>query len=143
MSIYIYNILGVCLSSRPPWGKGVRVSRPFINAFINAFPWLPFPQNDLFTYLPPFNTTTLIKPMNEKEEETPLEDPCVRRNCLAWERHIAQSKEQHATDASRQAAQRGARNDAQIATKKPSFEAACISEMAPQEATFMTCNCLK
>jgi hypothetical protein len=38
MLVYIYNILGVCLSGRPPWGKGVRVSMPFIN----AFPWLPF-----------------------------------------------------------------------------------------------------
>jgi hypothetical protein len=26
---------------------------------------------------------------------------------------------------------------------KGSFEAACISSMAPREATFMTCNCLK
>jgi hypothetical protein len=26
-------------------------------------------ETDLFTYLPPFNTTTLIKPMNEEEEE--------------------------------------------------------------------------
>jgi hypothetical protein len=42
---------------------------------------------DLFTYLPPFNTTTLIKPMNEEEEEAPLEDPCVYRNRLAWEKH--------------------------------------------------------
>jgi hypothetical protein len=32
---------------------------------------------DLFTYLPPFNTTTLIKPMNKEEEEAPLEDLCV------------------------------------------------------------------
>jgi len=38
---------------------------------------------DLFTYLPPFNTTTLIKPMNEEEEEAPLEDLCVRRSHLA------------------------------------------------------------
>jgi hypothetical protein len=42
---------------------------------------------DLFTYLPPFNTTTLIKPMNEEEEEAPLEDLRVRRNHLARERH--------------------------------------------------------
>ncbi len=33
MSIYIYNILGVRLSGCPPWGKGVRVSTPFINMF--------------------------------------------------------------------------------------------------------------
>jgi hypothetical protein len=32
---------------------------------------------DLFTYLPPFNTTTLIKPMNKEEEEAPLEDSRV------------------------------------------------------------------
>ncbi len=38
---------------------------------------------DLFTYLPPFNTTTLIKPMNEEEEEAPLEDSRVRQNRLA------------------------------------------------------------
>jgi hypothetical protein len=28
-----------------------------------------------------------IKPMNQEEEEAPLEDPCVRRNRLAQERH--------------------------------------------------------
>jgi hypothetical protein len=33
---------------------------------------------DLFTYLPPFNTTTFIKPMNKEEEEAPLEDPRIR-----------------------------------------------------------------
>jgi hypothetical protein len=38
---------------------------------------------DLFTYLPPFNTTTLIKLMNEEEEEAPLEDPRVHQNRLA------------------------------------------------------------
>jgi hypothetical protein len=42
---------------------------------------------DLFTYFPPFDITTLIKPMNEEEEEAPLEDPHVRQNRLAWERH--------------------------------------------------------
>jgi hypothetical protein len=43
---------------------------------------------DLFTYLPPpFNTTTLIKPMNEEEDEAPLEDLRFRRNCIARERH--------------------------------------------------------
>jgi len=91
------------------------------------FPWLPFPHNDLFTYLPPFNTTTLIKPMNKEEEEVPLEDPHVRQNRFAQERHVARSEEQRAADASREAAQRGLRNDAQIAKKKPSFEASCIS----------------
>jgi hypothetical protein len=47
---------------------------------------------DLFTYFPPFNTTTLIKLMNEEEEETPLEDPRVRWNQLAWERHTLDLK---------------------------------------------------
>jgi hypothetical protein len=65
--------------------------------------------------------------MNEEEEDTPLEDPRVHRNHIAWERHTAQFEEQHAMDASWRAAQRGVRNNAQIATKKPSFEAACIS----------------
>jgi hypothetical protein len=55
---------------------------------------------NLFTYLPPFNTTTLIKPMNEEEEEAPLEDLRVCRNRLARERHVAQSKEQCVIDAS-------------------------------------------
>jgi hypothetical protein len=32
---------------------------------------------NLFTYLPPFNTTTLIKPMNKKEEGDALEDSHV------------------------------------------------------------------
>jgi len=104
-------------------GKGVRVSTPFIN----TFPWLPFPPNGPLHLSPSFNTTTLIKPMNEKEEETPLEDLCIHRNHLARERHAARSKEQHAMDANRRAAQRGASSNAQIATKKPSFEAACIS----------------
>jgi hypothetical protein len=44
---------------------------------------------DLFTYLPPFNTTTLIKPMNKEEEEAPLEDLCVYWNRLAQEKHVA------------------------------------------------------
>jgi hypothetical protein len=38
--------------------------------------------------------------MKEEEEEAPLEDPCVCRNCLAQERHAAQSEEQHAVDVS-------------------------------------------
>jgi hypothetical protein len=42
--------------------------------------------------------------MNEKEEEAPLEDPRVHQNRLAWERHITQSEEQHATNASWSAA---------------------------------------
>ncbi len=69
-------------------------------------------KTDLFTYLPPFNTTTFIKPMNEEEEETPLEDPHVRRNRLARERHIVRFEEQHAAHASRQAIQRAVRSDA-------------------------------
>jgi len=52
--------------------------------------------------------------MNKKEEEAPLEDSNVRRNCLARERHVARSKEQYATDANRRATQRGARSDVQI-----------------------------
>ncbi len=28
--------------------------------------------------------------MNEEEEEAPLEDPRIRRNCFARERHVAQ-----------------------------------------------------
>ncbi len=79
----------------------------------------------IFTYLPPFNTTILIKPMNE--EEASLEDSHIRRNRLARKRHAAQSEEQRAMDASWQTAQKGAHSAAQIAMKKPSFEAACIS----------------
>jgi hypothetical protein len=45
-----------------------------------------------------------------------LEDPRVHRNCLAQERHVIWSKEQHVADANQQATQRVARNDAQIAT---------------------------
>jgi hypothetical protein len=56
---------------------------------------------NLFTYLPPFNTTILTKTMNEEEEEAPLEGPPVRRNRLARERHAARSKEQCVADASR------------------------------------------
>jgi hypothetical protein len=43
---------------------------------------------DLFTYFPPFNTTTLIKPMNKEEEEAPLEDPRVHWNCFAREKYV-------------------------------------------------------
>ncbi len=71
-------------------------------------------RTDLFTYLPPFNTTTLIKPMNEEEEEAPLEDSRIRRNRLARERHVARSKEWRAAYANRRVAQRAARSDAQI-----------------------------
>ncbi len=62
-------------------GKGVRVSTPFIN----KFPWLPFPRNGPLHLSQPFNTTTLIKPMNEKEHQAPLEDPRLSRNHLARE----------------------------------------------------------
>jgi len=62
--------------------------------FINAFPWLPFPQNGhVHLSPPPFNTTTLITPMNEEEEEAPLEDSRVRHNCLTRERHAARFEE--------------------------------------------------
>jgi hypothetical protein len=64
---------------------------------------------------PPLNTTTLIKPMNEKEEEAPLEDSRIRRNHLARERHAARSKKQRVADANRRATHRVARSDAQIA----------------------------
>jgi hypothetical protein len=95
--------------------------------FINVFPWLPFPWNGPLHLSHPFNTTTLIKPMNEEKEEAPLDDSCVHQNRLAQERHTARSEEQRAIDVSQQAAQRGAHSNAQIATKKPSLEAACIS----------------
>ncbi len=121
--IYIYNILGVCLSGRPPGGKGVRVSTPFIK----AFPWLLFPRNGPLHLCTPFNTTTLIRPMYIEEEGVPFEDSHVRRNHLVQERHTARSEEQRATNVNRRAAQRDACSDAQIAKKKPSFEAACIS----------------
>jgi hypothetical protein len=52
----------------------------------------PAHGTDLFTYLPPFNTTTLIKPMNEEEEEAPLDDLRVRRNRLSRERHTPNLK---------------------------------------------------
>jgi hypothetical protein len=48
--------------------------------------------------------------MNEEEEEA----MCVRRNRLAQERRVARSKEQHAMDASRRAAQRPMRSNVQI-----------------------------
>jgi hypothetical protein len=38
--------------------------------------------------------------MNEEEEESPLEDPRVRQNYIAREKHAARSKEQCAVDAS-------------------------------------------
>jgi hypothetical protein len=63
--------------------------------------------------------------MNEEEEEAPLEDPHVRWNYLARERHATRYEEQRATDANRRATQTGVRNDVQIATNKPSFEAIC------------------
>jgi hypothetical protein len=53
--------------------------------------------------------------MNEEEEESPLENPCVRRNRIAREKHVARSKEQRAVDANRRATQRVARSDVQIA----------------------------
>ncbi len=95
-------------------GKGVRVSTPFIN----TFPQLPFLGNEPFHLSPPFNTTTIIKQMNEKEEEAPLEDPCVHQNHwpplkdphvhwnhLARERHAARYEEQCVADANQQITQ--------------------------------------
>ncbi len=74
-----------------------------------------FPTERTYSLIsPPFNTTTLIKPMNEEEEEAPLEDSRVRRNRLARERHAARFEEQRATYASWRVAQRAACSDAQI-----------------------------
>jgi hypothetical protein len=53
--------------------------------------------------------------MNEEEEEAPLEDPRIRRNGLARNRHTARFEEQRAVDANRRAIHRAARSDAQIA----------------------------
>jgi hypothetical protein len=39
--------------------------------------------------------------MNKEQEEAPLEDPGVRRNRLAQERHAARSEEQLVVDAIR------------------------------------------
>jgi hypothetical protein len=44
--------------------------------------------------------------MNKEEEESPLEGPRIRRNRVARERYVAQSKEQCVADASRQEAQK-------------------------------------
>ncbi len=52
--------------------------------------------------------------MNEEEEEAPLEDPRLRRNRLARQRHASRSKKQRAADANRRATHRAARSDAQI-----------------------------
>jgi hypothetical protein len=57
-----------------------------------CFPGYLSHGTDLFTYLSPFNTTTLIKPMNEEEEEAPLEDPRVHWNRFARERHALDLK---------------------------------------------------
>ncbi len=38
--------------------------------------------------------------MNKEQEEAPLEDPRVRRNHLARERHAIRSEEQRVVDAS-------------------------------------------
>jgi hypothetical protein len=57
-----------------------------------CFPGYLSHGTDLFTYLPPFNTTTLIKPMNEEEEEAALEDSCVHWNRLARERRTPDLK---------------------------------------------------
>ncbi len=69
-----------------------------------------------FPIPPLFNTTTLIKPMNEEEEKSPLEGPRIRRNRLAQERHATWSKEQRAADANRRVTQRAASNNVLIAT---------------------------
>ncbi len=53
--------------------------------------------------------------MNKEEEEAPLEDPCVRQNHLARERHVTQFEEQRVANASRRAARRVLHSDVQIA----------------------------
>ncbi len=53
--------------------------------------------------------------MNEEEEEALLEDPHVRQNHFARERHVVWFEDQCAADANRRVAQRVVRNDAQIA----------------------------
>jgi len=57
-----------------------------------CFPGYLSHGTDLFTYLPPFNTTTFIKPMNEEEEKAPLEDSHIHQNRLAQERHAPSLK---------------------------------------------------
>jgi hypothetical protein len=69
--------------------RGLGLARPSKTRFLG---YLSHGTN-LFTYPPPFNTTTFIKPMNEEEEEAPLEDWRICRNRLAWERHTPRSKE--------------------------------------------------
>jgi hypothetical protein len=53
--------------------------------------------------------------MNKEEEEAPLEDPRIRWNHLARERHVAWFEEQRAADANHRATQRVMRSDTQIA----------------------------
>jgi hypothetical protein len=73
--------LGFTLGKQKKFSIYTRTWDPF------CFPGYLSHETYVFTYLPPFNTTTLIKPINEEEEEAPLEDPRVCRNCLAHERH--------------------------------------------------------
>jgi hypothetical protein len=63
--------------------------------------------------------------MNEEEEESPLEDPRVRRNYITREKHATRSKEQRAVDANQRATQKVARNDAQIALENVARANAC------------------
>ncbi len=77
----ISNILGKLVDFTLGKQKKIPIYTRFWDPF--CFPGYLSHGTDLFTYLPTFNTTTLIIPMNEEEEEAPLEDPCVRRNCLA------------------------------------------------------------
>jgi hypothetical protein len=53
--------------------------------------------------------------MNEEEEEAPLEDPRIRRNRLARERHAARFEKQHAINANRRATHKVVHSDVQIA----------------------------
>jgi len=54
--------------------------------------------------------------MNKEQEEAPLEDPRVRRNRLAQERHAIRSEEQRVVDVSQRVVQRVVRSDVHRAT---------------------------
>ncbi len=88
---------------------------------------------------PPFNTTTLIKPMNKEEEEAPLEDSRICRNRLARERHAARSEKQCAADAHRRATHRAARSGAQIAadaSRRATQRAVCSNAQIAANASW-------
>jgi len=82
--------LKIMISVVPTSGKGTQCELIAANFALNR---------PLHLSPPPFNITTLIKVMNEEEEEAPLEDPRIRRNRLARERHVVRSKKQCVVDA--------------------------------------------